>query len=450
MVTIHRWTKERELAVMKGSPLEVLERCDAYQLNGECLPLGGADRARIEAENFRMSGAGLRVLGLAYQWNPGDDVEAFSADKGRMVWSGLVGLIDPVRKGARELVQGLHRAGIRTAVITGDQSLTAHHIGEELGLAGAEPLRILDAMDLSGGNPEGLRSVVTRTHVFARLNPTEKLQIIQAYQSAGMGVVMVGDGFNDVLALKVADVGIAMGREGAELARRTADLVLEDDDLGNVLRAIANGRAFYGNMHRSLRFVTGAAHMDVLADFVTRSGLGGPGPNPLQSVWANLACLSLALAPAATDGSEPPAPADALFSPEDVRTTVADALKVMAASGAAAGYGIARYGIGPQSAELIWRSAAINQLLYAFTCREANGAVRQVPNRMLQALFLAVAGGHLLFTLLSASPGRAAADILALGLSAWISRRMTGPPAAAQASPDEGALNIARPLFTLN
>ena len=220
MVTIHHWTQDRQLAVMKGSPHEVLQRCAFCHRNGKRLRLGEAERSRIEAENFRMSGAGLRVLGVAYQWDPQPDVEAFGAETGRMVWAGLIGLSDPVRRGARELVQGLHRAGIRTAVITGDQSLTAHHIGEELGLSGDEPLRILDAMDLRSSHPEGLRSVVTRTHVFARLSPTQKLQIIQAYQSAGQSVVMVGDGFNDVLALKVADVGIAMGREGAELARQ--------------------------------------------------------------------------------------------------------------------------------------------------------------------------------------------------------------------------------------
>ncbi|HSO62873.1 MAG TPA: HAD-IC family P-type ATPase, partial [Desulfobacterales bacterium] len=189
MATIHRWTKDRELAVMKGSPHEVLERCAFFHRNGKCLPLGAAERSRIEAENFRMSGNGLRVLGVAYQWDPQQDVEAFHSETGRLVWAGLFGLSDPLRRGARKLVQGLHQAGIRTAVITGDQSLTAQYVGQELGLAGSEPLRILDAMDLSGSSPDGLRSVVTRTHVFARLSPTQKLQIIQAYQSAGMSVV---------------------------------------------------------------------------------------------------------------------------------------------------------------------------------------------------------------------------------------------------------------------
>jgi Ca2+-transporting ATPase len=422
MITVHHWTEGRELAVMKGSPHEVLDRCGFIHQNGQCLPLNETERSRIEAENFRMSGAGLRVLGIAYRWNPNQDVETLATESGRLVWTGLIGLTDPVRRGAREMVQGLHRAGIRTAVITGDQSLTAHHIGEELGIAGDEPLRILDAMELSGSSLEGLRSVVTRTHVFARLSPTQKLQIIQAYQSAGMNVVMVGDGFNDILALKVADVGIAMGREGAELARRTADLVLENDDLGNVLRAIANGRAFYGNMRRNLLFVLASSHMDVLADFLCRSGFAGRGLSPLQSLWSNLAGLALALEPTAVDGKDRPPAADGLIFPEDMHIAAADALKVMASSGVTAGYGLARYGIGPDAGRLFWRSASINQLLYAFSCRDVNGASSRPSHALLRSVFWAVSGGHILATLLSGGLGRGLVNAFALGVSAWLSR----------------------------
>jgi len=436
MVTIHRWTGHRELAVMKGSPHEVLERCAFLHRDGECLPFSEAERSRIEAENSRMSGAGLRVLGVAYQWDPQQDVEAFHAETGRLVWAGLVGLADPVRRGAREVVQGLHRAGIRTAVITGDQSLTAQHIGEELGLAGDEPLRILDAMDLSGSNPTGLRSVVTRTHVFARLSPTQKLQIIQAYQSAGMSVVMVGDGFNDVLALKVADVGIAMGREGAELARRTADLVLEDDNLKNVLRAVAGGRAFYGNIRRSLLFLLASTNMDVLSDLMVRSSLGGQGPNPFQSVWSNLACLALAIEPSSGDGRDPAPVADALITPKDMQVAVADSLRVMAATGTTAGYGMARYGIGPEADRLFWQSASINQLLYAFSCRDVNGASSRPSHGLLRSVFWAVSGGHVLATLLSGGLGRGLANALALGVSAWLSRLLVHPQKAPQAIAD--------------
>jgi len=299
-------------------------------------------------------------------------------------------------------------------------------------------------MDLSGGHPGGLRSVVTRTHVFARLSPTKKLQIIQAYQSAGLSVVMVGDGFNDVLALKVADVGIAMGREGAELARRTADLVLEDDNLENVLRAIDGGRAFYGNMRRSLLFLLSSAHMDVLSDLLARSGLGGLGPSPLQSVWSNLACLALAIEPSSGDGRDPLPVADALITPQDMQTAVADSLRVMAATGITAGYGLARFGVGPEADRLFWRSASINQLLYAFSCRDVNEASSRASHWLLRTVFWTVSGGHVLATLLSGGLGRGLVNALALGVSAYLSRCWAQPPASAPALPKEPRQRLSR------
>lgn len=422
MVTIHRWSAERRLAVMKGSPHEVLERCNRIHRSGRPRPLGEAERSRIEAENSRMSGAGLRVLGVAYRWSPRGDAESLAAPTRGLVWSGLIGLADPVRREAERVIRGLQRAGLRTVVITGDQSLTAQHIGRELGLSAGEPLRILDATDLSALSPEGLCGVAARTHVFARLSPTQKLQIIQAYQRIGLGVVMVGDGFNDVLALKVADVGIAMGREGADLARRTADLVLEDDDLENVLRAVANGRAFYANMRRSLRFVFGAAHMDVAAELAALGGVGGAGPSPWQSVWGNLACLALALEPARADGREPPAAgAAALITPAEARTAAADAFKALAAAALAGAVGRARYGAGRSADRLLRQNAALNQLLLAFVCRQRDGSAPTAPNRRLQALFWALAGSQLLGALWSAGPARAVGDLLTLAAGAAFS-----------------------------
>jgi len=187
-------------------------------------------------------------------------------------------------------------------------------------------------------------------------------------------------------------------------------------------------------MRRSLLFVLASAHMDVQADLLARSGFGGRGPSPLQSIWGNLACLALALEPTAADGKDRPPTADALITPEDVQATVTDALQVMAAAGVTAGYGLARYGIGSETDRLLWRSVSINQLLYAFTCREGKGASAHTPNRLLQAVFWAAAGGHLLATLLSGGPGRAAGNALALGVSAWLSRLLVKPPASAPAS----------------
>ncbi len=297
MLTIHRWDERRKLTVVKGSPLEVLELCRFFRRGGERLELAEEDRERLERENSRMAGAGLRVLGVAYDWGRVKKQDLDHPESGRLIWAGLVGLADPLRPGAREMIAELHRAGIRTAVITGDQSLTAYRIGEELGLSGDDPLIVLDALNLKGMSRAGLTGVATRVHVFARLSPTQKLQIIQAYQNAGLSVAMVGDGFNDVLALKVADVGMAMGREGADLARQSADLVLEDDDIRKVTAAIADGRSFYENLRKSIRFLVVNNRVDLASQLLSGSGLLEREAGAWQPLWTNLACLSLALDP---------------------------------------------------------------------------------------------------------------------------------------------------------
>jgi Ca2+-transporting ATPase len=426
MVTVHQWSADRELTAIKGAPFEVLEHCSHYRRGGDIHPLSDEARARIEAENFRLAGRGLRVLGLAFRWGRQGTEEGRYVDGEGLVWAGLVGLSDPVRRGAKELVQALHRSGIRTAVLTGDQSLTAQFIGNHLGLSGPEPLRILDAADLRGAALTGLSGVVSRTHVFARLTPTQKLQIIQSYQSTGLSVVMVGDGFNDVLALKVADVGIAMGRKGADMARKAADLILEDDELINVSAAIQGGRRFYGNMRRSLRFLSGATHIDIAAAAVAKT-TGAGALSPLQPVWTNMAALVLAVDPGDEKevGGRHEAGA-ALIGREQIRGSLSDAATVMAASGLVGAYALSRYGSGAQAGRVFWASVGLNQLMLALGKnvlghRPGVAALRLPPMLWGAAaapmLMLAVTGGGLL-------------DLLALAGCEWLARRLlerTGP-----------------------
>jgi Ca2+-transporting ATPase len=430
MRTVHRWDERQELTVIKGSPLEVLEMCGYVRKKGQVHPMGDVERSDIEAENASMAGAGLRVLGVGYRWRSEGSREKRFIEDGKVIWAGLAGLADPIRRGARSLIQNLHQAGIKTAVITGDQSLTAHHMGEQLGLSGDVPLTILDATDLRGLDAAGMQSVATRAHVFARLTPTQKLQIIQAYQNAGMGVVMVGDGFNDVLALKVADVGIAMGREGADLARQSADLVLEDDNLQSVMAAIADGRAFYENIRQSLRFLMTATDIDLLAEFATRSGLSTQGLSPLQSIWTNLACLAIAADPARSElMNRPPInPDETLIGEKDVEKTFRDAARITAVSGLTAVYGLAR-DAGPGTSRLFWQSVSINQLLHTLPSGQINDRPSgwAASNKLLQATVIAAAGTHLLSTLLSGGGIIIKAlDLAALGASAWLFRRFKG------------------------
>jgi Ca2+-transporting ATPase len=288
---------------------------------------------------------------------------------------------------------------------------------------------------------------VTRAHVFARLSPAQKLQIIQAYQRTGMGVVMVGDGVNDVLALKVADVGIAMGRDGADLARRTADLILEDDDLSHIMVAIANGRAFYGNIQRSLRFLLTANQVDVMMEMGARAGIIGAGPGALQSVWANAVCLSLALSPPGVESEAPLSldPERAFVKERDIKDTFKGAMGVLAGGSLSGFYGLARYGPGAQASRLFSTSVSINQLLYADTCqgRPEQDLEGRGKNPYLRATTVGVVGWQVLSLILGSlgtSLGRAfllAFDAMALGAGCLLARELLTGRAGCR-TPDEG------------
>lgn len=372
MITTHWWTDQATFVAVKGSPLEVLERCSHIYCEGAVIALGESDRDRIEIENSRMAGGGLRVLGTACRWQGGHAFQATLDDEPGLTWVGLFGLEDPLREEAKPLIESLHRAGIKTTVITGDQSLTAYHIGEQLQLSGDEALTILDAIDLSRMGAVGLDGVVTRAHIFARLSPTQKLQVIQAYQSTGMNVMMVGDGFNDILALKVSDVGVAMGREGADLARQSADLVLEDDDLRAIMVAIAQGRAFYRNLRGSVRFLLTASQTGLLLELLAGAGLLNQGASVGDAFWTNLMCLSLAHQPALKDADPlmPPDGREGLLQGQELGDAVWDATGIVACAGAAGGYGLLSYGSAEEASRLFRHSAAINQHLFARSCRQ--------------------------------------------------------------------------------
>lgn len=404
MVTVHAGKRGRRLIVMKGNPLEVLGRCSRAYKDGRIAPLAEEWRRAIEAENFKMAGAGLRVLGVAFLETRSRREFDENRDATGLVWVGLIGLADPIRPGARTVIQSLQAMGIKTAVITGDQSLTARHIGEELGLSGDGPLRILDATDLEGLSAAGLRSVVTQAHVFARLSPTQKHQIIQAYQDSGANVVMVGDGFNDVLALKVADVGIAMGTTGADLARKSADLVLEDDNIESILLAIGNGRAFVRNVRRSVLFLLTSSHADLFLGFGERSGLLGTGPSAWRDVWINLECLALALEPPASSPREaqPVSPGNGLFTAEDMEQSLNDSIGIIAGGIPAGLYGAALYGVGPDAEHLFLKSSAINGMLYGLACRHRDGSAPEnlKSNAFLNTLLATCVGGHLVTAML--------------------------------------------------
>jgi Ca2+-transporting ATPase len=405
MLTLHNNGHEKKFVAVKGNPIEVLALCSWQLIDGRISPLTQARRAAIEAENERMAGKGLRVLGAAYGHT--DELEVNAEDN--LVWLGLVGMADPIRKGVKEVMGVFHEAEIDTVMVTGDQSPTAYAIGKELNLSRGDQLKILDSTDLTNLDPDVMRSLCDRVHVFARISPAHKLQIVQALQQAGKVVAMTGDGINDAPALKAAEVGIAMGNTGTDVAREVADVVLEDDNLETMTIAVSQGRTIYNNIRKSVHFLLSTNLSEIMVMLAATSlGIGQP-LNAMQLLWLNLVTdifpgLALALEPPEPDVlSQPPRdPKEPLIQTADFQRIAFESSMLSASALGAYGYGILRYGISPQSSTIGFMSLTLAQLLHALSCRSKThrifGSDHLPPNR-----YLAIAlGGSIALQLLCA------------------------------------------------
>jgi Ca2+-transporting ATPase len=374
MRTWHTNHTHRQFLAVKGSPSEVLALCSWYMQDGQCVPLTEAARLAIDTANTRMAGAALRVLGAAYrEW---DATNGTTPADTELVWLGLIGMADPIRQGMEDTIENFHQAGIATIMLTGDQSPTAYAIGKELGLACGEQLEILDSTHLADSAPEVMTALANRVHVFARVSPAHKLQIVQALQQTGKVVAMTGDGINDGPALKAADIGIAMGHTGTDVAREVADVVLEDDNLETMVTAISHGRTTYNNIRKSVHFLlaTNLSGIMVVGAALT-AGLGQP-LNAMQLLWINLLSdvtpgLALALEPPEPDVlRQPPRdPTAPILTSADFKRIAFESAVLSAGAFGAYGYGLARYGMGAQANTLAFTSLTVGQLLHAFDCR---------------------------------------------------------------------------------
>jgi Ca2+-transporting ATPase len=371
MRSVHRRGDGATLVAIKGSPAEVLALCRWQLVAGRRCALTAEERAKWLADNDCLAGEGLRVLGFAYHL--AEDGEPPDAAP---TWLGLAGLADPVRRGVAELIALFHAAGLKTVMITGDQSATAFAIGKALGLSGARGLEIMDSTSLDKLDPELLASLVERVDIFARVSPAHKLQIVQGLQRAGKVVAMTGDGINDGPALRAADIGIAMGASGTDTARSVADIVIEDDDLATMIVAVAEGRTIYNNIRKSLHFLlaTNMSEMLTMLGALT-AGMGQP-LNTMQLLWINLVtdvfpALALAVEPPEPDVLRMPPrdPQEPIVRPGDVGRYAREAITLTAGTLGAYGYGLARYGAGPQASTLAFTTVVAGQMFHAWSCR---------------------------------------------------------------------------------
>ncbi len=397
MSTVHRRSfdngDQRVVTLVKGSPEQVLAMCQWRSKDGALAELTVEDRRAIEAQNERMGGNAWRVLGCAWREDQREPANNAELQHG-LVWLGLLALADPIREGMQEVIRGFHRAGIDTLMITGDQGPTALAIGKQLHLNRDGPLQILDSTHLANVDQEVLKGLAERIHVFARVSPAHKLQIVQALQRANKVVAMTGDGINDSPALKAADIGIAMGTGGTEVAREVAAIILEDDRLETMLVAVSQGRTIYNNIRKSVHFLLSTNFSEV-AVMVTAmaAGLGQP-LTAMQLLFINTIpeislSLSLALEPPEPDVMEQPPrdPNEPIIRPQDLKRMTFESAMLSAGALGAYGYGVARYGIGPHASTIAFTSLNSGQILHAFSSRSEKHTIfdrsSREPNHFL-------------------------------------------------------------------
>jgi len=307
----------REIVHTKGSADVLLPLCAAYESNEGRVPLDAEARRRIIAEAEEMSSRALRVLGVARRelgtHRDGESPESHAAHdpdrpsteiENRLTFLGLVGMIDPPREGVKEAVALCADAHVRAVMITGDHKLTAVAIAKELGLWEEGALALTGA-ELEKLDQKALDACIDNVRVFARVTAEQKLRIVEAFKRVGHIVAMTGDGVNDAPALREAHIGVAMGKDGTDVAREAADMVIADDNFATIVHAVREGRAIWRNIQKFIFFLL-SSNAGLLVAVFTVSFIGNFRPlTPLMILWINLVTNGL---PALALGVDPPDP----------------------------------------------------------------------------------------------------------------------------------------------
>lgn len=299
MSTVHE-TEEGTIMLVKGAVDVLSQRMEQIRKNGEEKPMTDKDREDIAEMNQEFSRQGLRVLGFAYKKLEGKK-GITAEDEDHLTFLGLISMMDPPREESKDAVAECIRAGIKPVMITGDHKVTAAAIAKRIGIL-KEESEACEGADIENMSDEELKNFVEHISVYARVSPEHKIRIVKAWQEKGNIVSMTGDGVNDAPALKQADVGVAMGITGTEVAKDAASMVLTDDNFATIVKAVENGRNVYRNIKSSIQFLLSGNFGAILAVlYASIAGLPVPFA-PVHLLFINLLTDSL---PAIALGLEP-------------------------------------------------------------------------------------------------------------------------------------------------
>ena len=306
MSTIHKEADGSYFVAVKGAPDQLLKRVSRIEINGEIRPITDDDKQAILATNKDLAKQALRVLMMAYKTTseiPTLESEVVESD---LIFSGLVGMIDPERPEAAEAVRVAKEAGIRPIMITGDHQDTAEAIAKRLGIIDPNDTEdhVFTGAELNELSDEEFQKVFKQYSVYARVSPEHKVRIVKAWQNDGKVVAMTGDGVNDAPSLKTADIGIGMGITGTEVSKGASDMVLADDNFATIIVAVEEGRKVFSNIQKSIQYLLSANMAEVFIIFFATL-FGWDVLQPVHLLWINLVTDTL---PAIALGVEPAEP----------------------------------------------------------------------------------------------------------------------------------------------
>lgn len=418
----------------KGAVDRILDRCVSWYSGGKVLPLDGNARAAILSAADGMAGRALRVLGAA--WRPLAEGEEESGEglERNLVYLGCVGMIDPPRLEVRDSIAASKVSGIGVAMITGDHKATALAIARDLGIASSED-EALSGTEIDRLDDTGLAERARKVRVFARVSPEHKVRIVKAFRANGHIVSMTGDGVNDAPSLKAADIGVAMGITGTDVAKNASDMILADDNFATIVRAIEEGRNIYNNIKKAVVYLISCNAGEIVTVF-SAVLFGFPIPLlPIHILWINLVtdtfpALALGMDPGDPDiiKEKPRDPSESLFAHGAMRRIVDNGLLIGIASIAAFFIGRARgisLGLGADAAlglgrTMTFATLGLSQLFHAFNLRHQTRSIVSTgifSNKYLVGAF--VVGALLQILVIAIPPVAGFFSLIPMGLTEW-------------------------------
>ena len=390
MSTFHtNYIDGKIISFTKGAPDIVINKCSKIALNGEMVDFTKELKEQALEANSKFAKQALRVLSAAYKvWDEVPSKISSDLVENDMVFLGLFGMIDPARPEVKDSIKECKNAGIQAVMITGDYKETAFAIAKELGMAESEDESMMGA-ELDNLSDEEMREVVKKTKVYARVSPEHKVKIVTALKENDNITAMTGDGVNDALALKKADIGVSMGITGTDVAKNTAEVILTDDNFATIVNAVEEGRIIFSNIKKFVFFLLSCNIGEILIVFMAIL-FGWEVPLlPIQLLWLNLVSDSF---PAMALGVEPAEPNMMNKPPRNTKESILDkkmfggiaaiAIGITAASLLSFYYGMVRYAGNPDqlmhARSIIFMTLIVSELLMSFSSRSQDYTLAKI------------------------------------------------------------------------